>query len=202
MWKTSQMNRCFLALVALTLLVALQGCAAKPQLLARDAGNPAGTDLSGRWELRNQSGAPPSEAGGPEPGIRLPPASSSRSRQGASRAPRSSRSKSPAVHVFIENGKLLKITQTEFGLFISFDRAVVEEFTFGENRMVSLGPIEAQRVSGWQGADFVVETMDAQGVTLRETWGQVEGGDVLNRDLVIVDDEKELYSARQVFERL
>jgi len=196
------MNRFPAGLVAITLVLLIAGCAAKPPLLPHSADNPAGTDLSGRWELRAQSGAPLREAGGGEQGIRLPPATSGRSRQGPSKAPRSSRSKSADVHVFIEDGKILKITQTEFGLFVSFDRAVVEEFTFGENRLVSLGPIEGQRVSGWQGADFIVETMDTQGVTLREVWGLVQEGKELNRDILIVDGEKELYAARQVFDRL
>lgn len=195
------MNRLLLAMAAVTLVVSIQGCAAKPQLLPRDVGNLAGTDLSGLWELRSESGKPLTMAGGREEGILLPPSTSGRSPQGPSRATRSTRSKGPAVHVFVENGRVLKITQTEYGLFISFDRAIVEEFTFGENRTVSLGPIEAQRVSGWQGADFVVETMDSRGVTLKEVWGLAGGGSELNRDIVITDGEKELYSARQVFDR-
>ena len=59
-----------------------------------------------------------------------------------------------------ETGKSLKVTQTEHGFFVSLDRSVVEEFGFGENRIVTLGPIEAQRVSGWEGATYIVETLD------------------------------------------
>jgi hypothetical protein len=105
------------------------------------------------------------------------------------------------VHVFIEDGRALQITQTDHGLFVSFDRAVVEEYTFGENRIVSLGPIEAQRVSGWEGPVFVVETMDDRGATLTETWALVNDGRELVREVGIVDGEKQLYSSRQVFDR-
>ena len=195
------MNRLLPALAAIVAASLLAGCAAKPQLAPRAAANPAGTDLSGLWQLRGAAGGPPASAIGREEGIRLPPAGSQRSRPGVTRTQNNRRSKGPSVHVFIENGKLLKITQTAYGLFASYDRAVVEEFTFGENRIVSLGPIEAQRVSGWQGADFIVETMDKQGVTLRETWGLVEDGRVLNRVIVIVDGEDELHSSLQVFDR-
>ena len=195
------MNRLLVALAALALALLAAGCAAKPQLLPREANNPAGTDLSGRWELRRASGEPLVAPGGREEGIRLGPVRSERSPQGISRTPRSTRSKGPSVHVFVENGKSLKITQTEYGLFVSYDRAIVEEFTFGENRVVALGPIEAQRVSGWQEGDFIVETMDKQGVTLRETWGLVDGREVLNREIVIMDGEDELYGALQVFDR-
>ena len=40
--------------------------------------------------------------------------------------PRRSRDKT-SVHVFLETGRKLKITQTNDGLFVSFDRSVVEE---------------------------------------------------------------------------
>jgi len=201
MWKTRQMNRLSMALATLALALLVSGCAARPELLPHDASNPAGTDFTGRWELRSASGEPLTAAVPREEGIRLTSTKSQRSRSGLSRTSGSKRSKSPAVHVFIENGELLKVTQTEYGLFVAYDRAIVEEFTFGENRVVSLGPIEAQRVSGWQGSDFIVETMDKQGVTLRETWGLVDAGNALNREIVIMDDEEELYTALQVFDR-
>lgn len=201
MWKTRQMNRLLVALATLALALLVSGCAARPQLLPHDASNPAGTDLSGRWELRSTSGEPLAAAVPREEGIRLSAMKSERSRSAVSRTSGSKRTKGPAVHVFIENGKLLEVTQTEYGLFVAYDRAIVEEFTFGENRVVSLGPIEAQRVSGWQGPDFIVETMDQQGVTLRETWGLVEGGNVLNREIVMLDGEDELFAALQVFDR-
>ena len=71
---------------------------------------------------------------------------------------------------FWKFGESLRISQTDFGLFISYDRSVVEEYRFGENRLVSIGPIQAQRVSGWDGPVFVVETLDSDGSILFESW--------------------------------
>jgi hypothetical protein len=114
---------------------------------------------------------------------------------------RNRRSRGDAVHVFVESGKALKISQTAYGVFISYDRAVVEEYTFGENRQVSVGPIEAQRVSGWVGGHFIVETMDEEGNVLKETWRLDEGGAVLLRHLSITKREEEKMALRQVFDR-
>ena len=133
--------------------------------------------------------------------MRIPPATSRRRQQVVVRESRGASSKGPSVHLFIESGKALKITQTPHGLFVSFDRAVVEEFTFGENRMISLGPIEAQRVSGWEGRVFVVETMGKKGATLTETWPLDSDGDVLVREIGIVADEERVYFRRVVFDR-
>jgi len=105
------------------------------------------------------------------------------------------------VQVFLENGELLKVTQTNFGIFISYDRSVVEEFTFGENRLEKIGPIEAQRVSGWEGGAFVVETLDEGGSKLFERWHFGNDAAVLIRDIRISKGEKETFSQRQVFDR-
>ena len=147
MWKTRPMNKLSVALATLALALLVSACAARPQLLPHSASNPAGTDLSGRWELRGASDEPLAAAVGEEEGIRLTSMRSQGSGSGASRTSRSRRSKGPAVHVFIENGKLLKVTQTEYTLFVAYDRAIVEEFTFGENRVVS---VEIGRASWWE----------------------------------------------------
>lgn len=105
------------------------------------------------------------------------------------------------MQVFLENGELLKVTQTNFGIFISYDRSVVEEFTFGENRLEKIGPIEAQRVSGWDGRAFVVETLDEGGSKLFERWHLGTDDAVLIRDIRISKGEKETFSQRQVFDR-
>ncbi len=189
-----------LAIIALTLLTS--GCAARPELLARDRSNPEGTDLSGLWVLRGDGHERDRRHLDREDGIYLPPATSSRRGQQAPPQTRSrGRAKGPSVHVFLEYGQSLKVTQTEHGLFVSFDRAVVEEYTFGENRTISLGPIEAQRVSGWEGPAFVVETMDDRGAVLTETWTLATDGQELVREIGIVDDDELLYTMRQVFER-
>jgi len=105
-----------------------------------------------------------------------------------------------SAQIFIENGKNLKLTQTAYSLFISYDRSIVEEFTFGENREVTIGPIEAQRVSGWDGNAFVAETMDKSGNVLHETWG-LQQADILERNIRLMDGDEEVFSQQQIFDR-
>lgn len=175
----------------------LSACAARPALEARPGGNPAGVDLSGNWVLRGAADFPASR----EQTIVLPRGGMRSSQSSMQRGARPERSKGSSAHVFIESGKSLKITQTDYGLFISFDRAVVEEYNFGENSEVSVGPIEAQRVSGWEGDVLVVETMDEDGYVLTESWRLESSGDVLVRDIRIARDDDEKFSTRQVFDR-
>jgi len=188
-------------LISLLICLVLVGCTSRPELPSRDAGNPAGIDLSGNWLLRSGPTWGDARAGEFDEGEALPQEVTGRRQQTAGRSSRRSRSKGPSVYVFIETGKALKITQTEHGLFVSFDRAIVEEFTFGENRVVSLGPIEAQRVSGWDAGVFVVETLDDRGALLVETWTLNADGNELVRKVRIVDGDKELYATRRVFDR-
>lgn len=185
---------CLTGLAICTLLVA---CASRPVLVSRSGVVPAGVNFSGQWRLR----VAPESNGTPgkyeEPLFRLPPA---QSRSG--RVPRPPRgAPGPAVSVFLENGEDLKISQTPAGLFISFDRAVVEEYTFGENRIVSVGPIEAQRVSGWEGGTFVIETLDEEGAILIETWELLERGQVLSREIIVRQGDRETLSVSQRFDR-
>jgi len=105
------------------------------------------------------------------------------------------------VWIFIETGKRLRVTQTGDGLFISYDRAVVEEYTFGENRTASVGPIEVQRVSGWIGQELVIESMGKQGYVLTETWALDDDNSVLVRKILLVKGKDQLFSATQVFDR-
>lgn len=197
------MRRIFVAAICLALLSGLAACAAKPVLLSKSGANPAGVDLSGRWELRQESGAPLARGGEQEQTIRMPRRTSSRRPQRESRPPRE---QGPEVQIFLETGKVLKISQTVDGLFISFDRAIVEEYRFGENRIVAIGPIEAQRVSGWEEGAFVIETADEQGMVLTESWALDEGGSALVREISIADGpiadgEKAQFSTQQVFDR-
>jgi len=136
---------------------------------------------------------------GDEGGIRIPPINTQR--QTAQRPSRgaSRRSSGSAVQVFLETGELLKISQTADGLFISFDRAIVEEYSFGENRIVSVGPIEAQRVSGWQDRTFVIETLDKEGGLLTESW-HIDA-DVLVRDISVFRGDKRQFASQQRFNR-
>lgn len=177
--------------------VALAGCASKPELVARSASVPLDLDLSGSWQFRIDPGARPMPGADGEQQVLIPPVQSTRNK--ARRSAR--RSSGPSVHVFLETGNSLKVTQTREGLFISFDRAVVEEYTFGENRVASVGPIEAQRVSGWQQREFVVETLDDEGNLLTETWSLEADGMVLVRDIAVTRGNTQMFSSRQYFDR-
>lgn len=173
-------------------------CAAKPVLLDKGAAVPPGVDLSGNWTLQQRTGTAPDSAGPREQQILIP----DESPLGRPRTERPSRrSSGPSVQLFVENGTVLKVTQTDHGLFISFDRSIVEEFTFGENRVVAIGPVEAQRVSGWEGESFVVQTLDEQGYVLTEVWRLAENGSVLVRDISIVRRDRQNSFSRQRFVR-
>lgn len=186
--------------VAMLAVFFVVACAAKPQLLPRNGINANAVDLSGKWVLRRESGTPISRAGAEEQTIVVPRNTSRRSRTSLSQS-RRSRSDGSAVHVFLESGTSLKITQTLHGIFISFDRAIVEEFTFGENRTVSVGPIEAQRVSGWDADGFIAETMDEKGAVLAERWSLAESGEALVRTITVVEKEEIVFSTTQIFDR-
>lgn len=176
----------------MTMLLVLAACAGRVVLQPGDRAAPDGVDFSGRWSLQSESGVA-LESGRPaERLIRLP---RSGRRDQAARGVDGG----PLVRVFLETGENLKVTQTQFGLFISFDRAVVEEFTFGENRGISVGPVSAQRVSGWDRHVFVIQTMDADGVILTERWRLGDDGQRLVRDIRITNRQREELSTQQVF---
>jgi hypothetical protein len=185
---------------AMLAVLFIASCAAKPQLLPRNGINANAIDLSGKWVLRRESGTPIARAGAEEQTIVVPRGTSRGSRTSLSQS-RRPKSDGSAVHVFLESGTSLKITQTLHGIFISFDRAIVEEFTFGENRTVSVGPIEAQRVSGWDADGFIAETMDEKGAVLAERWSLAESGDALVRTITVVEKEKIVFSTTQIFDR-
>ena len=176
------------------LMLILLGCASKLVLVPKSAVVPPGVDFSGQWLLR--AADRPEAEGGRPPGME-PPLTEVKRRSRRSRSSRDSSS----VHVFLETGRSLKITQTEHGFFVSLDRSIVEEFVFGENRSVTVGPIEAWRVSGWEGDAYVVETLDEQGALLRDEWRLDESGNVLLRDVSIVQREKVTLSLQQQFDR-
>lgn len=193
------MKRIATVVVALS-LACIVGCTAREVLIPKSA-VPAGNDLTGQWQLREDSrtaakrieDAEFAAAGGNEP-----------------LAPRENRYSNPSkrvdgggasVHVFLETGRSLKITQTDYGLFLSFDRAVVEEYRFGENREVSVGPIIADRVSGWEGSTYIIETLDNNGAKLVETYQLQDRGYSLQREIKIIDKNVTQLSVQQIFDR-
>ncbi len=148
-------------------------CGTKIELARIDGPVPAATDLSGQWQLRDSQ-------------------RNLQTRRGADSTAR----------VFLETGRRLKLTQTKDGLFISFDRAVVEEYRFGEDRRIRIGAVEAQRVSGWLGERYVIETLDDDGVILREEYWLEDDGGTLARRVTIRREEQMLADTALRFERV
>jgi len=185
------------ALVVVALV--LSSCAGREPLPAKSGTVPVGVDLSGRWQLRDHSQATnraisdiEREAAGANEGL-IPKST----RKTSSRK----KSDDTQVHVFLETGEVLKITQVEHGLFVSFDRAIVEEYRFGEQRMANVGPVVADRVSGWENGAYVIETRDKEGAMLIETY-RLDGQNVMIRTIRIVHDDTSKLDVRQVFDRV
>ncbi len=190
----SQTARFFRGPGVLALLLLAACSSSPPVLISKSAAVPVGVDLSGFWHLIEGG---PSRRMENADGIgeeRIDLKNTQRSRRKRS-------SGGASAHVFLQYGLNLKITQTAFGIFISYDRSVVEEFTFGENRMVEIGPIEAARVSGWEGDSFVVETLDDSGTSLSVTWSLEQNGSELVRDIRISKGERETLGQQQRFDR-
>lgn len=150
----------------------LCACGGGEVLVSKPAAVPVGLDLSGDWVMSGSTGFSQRE------------------------------SRELAVSVFLEMGTSLKVTQTASGLFFSFDRSVVEEYRFGENREVTVGAISASRVSGWEGSAYVIETLDKDGAKLVESWRLQQKGSVLQRNLVIWDRGEKQLSLEQRFDRI
>ena len=190
------------AIVLTILLLAMAGCAAQERLVTKSALVPAGVDLSGRWQLRDASddtarrieAAERRAAGGLDDLVQS-------SRRNSRSHPARHKSRS-LVHVFLETGNALKITQTEHGLFISFDRAIVDEYLFGEHRIANVGPVTAERVSAWENRHFVTETLAEVGGKLLETYSLAENNAVLIRDITMLHKKKQELAIQQVFDRV
>jgi hypothetical protein len=158
----------------------LAGCAAPEVLAPRDGAVPAGVDLTGDWRIRTDQREDERQLrqairrtdGVDEEDIYRPP-----SRQSPSRRSRSV--KGGLVYVFLETGAALKVTQTDHALFISFDRAIVEEFRFGENRIVSVG----------------------NSMKLTDSYRLVSGGQVLERTITLRSSKGERETIVQLFDR-
>lgn len=189
-----------LGAVALVLL----GCAGpRETLLRKSADAPAGIDLTGRWSMREDFAEMERriarairQTDGVEEEKFLRGSSAGANQNRRSR----SRDVGGLVHVFLENGSRLKITQTEHGLFIGFDRSVVEEYRFGEARMVRTGGAVAQRVSGWDGNRYVVETLDEEGMKLTENYALNATSQTLTREIILRGDDAQQVTIVQSFQ--
>jgi len=165
-------------------LLLVAGCASREVLEPLPGEPPAGTDLSGYFELSSDRGEierrisaaiRATDGAGDRVVLRPPEPAARGGRRNAGRV------NSGLVYVFLETGETLKITQTASALFVSFDRAVVEEYRFGENREVRVGQATAQRVSGWVDGDYVIETLGRNGMKLTERYQLSDDGDTLVR---------------------
>jgi hypothetical protein len=65
---------------------------------------------------------------------------------------------------------------------------------------VSVGPISADRVSGWENGAYVIETRDKEGAMLIESY-RLDQNDTMIRTIRIVHDEDVTLDVRQVFDR-
>lgn len=202
------MNRKKAYVVAAALF--LVACAAPETLTPRDGTVPIGVDLSGSWQIRSGNardqqlirdairktdGIDDDEVIGQRRGQ-----SDASARSGA-RGSRRSSARGGLVYVFLEMGESLKITQTPDGLFISFDRAVVEEYRFGENQIASVGQVEAQRVTGWEGDTLVIETLDRNRMKLTERFRLIQNAEVLERTIVLRSKAMQEETVIQLFDR-
>lgn len=190
--------------LVLLLAALLAGCASREVLVPKSGEPPARLDFSGRWELRTDADVEQRRLNdairrtdGIDGGAILQPADVRRDSHLLER-----RDHGGLVHVFLEHGRRLKITQTDSAIFISFDRAVVEEFRFGENREVSVGPVIADRVSGWEGNAYVVETLDENGMKLTERLELAEDGETLHRTIVLRARNHDAVTIVQEFDRV
>lgn len=150
----------------------LTACGGNEILRTKSAEVPLGMDLSGDWVMTDGSGFSKREV------------------------------RDLSVHVFMEEGKTLGVTQTAAGLYFSFDRSVVEEYRFGENREISVGAISASRTSGWEGDGYVILTLDDNGAKLTDTYSLQGEGAVLRRTIVITYRNDVMLDLVQIFNRV
>lgn len=198
--RARRSGRAFVLLV----ICLVSACAAREILVPRSAAVPAGIDLSGAWRLRASDSADQRAinaairraSGMNDRAIFRPP-----DPQDERRRTTRQRSSGGLVHVFLQNGTNLKITQTAGGLFLSFDRAVVEEYRFGENREVRIGPVVADRVSGWEGQAYVAETLDQEGMKLTERFVLLNNH-TLRRTIILRGKNKKEEVLLQTFDRI
>ncbi|HZD54354.1 MAG TPA: hypothetical protein VE175_14995 [Woeseiaceae bacterium] len=187
----------------------LAACAAREVLIPKPGEPPPGINFSGLWTLRFDADAERrrldraiGRTEGIDRGPLLPPPETRGQRGDRGFHGGRRHDSGGLVHVFLQQGRQLKITQTARALFISFDRAVVEEFRFGEHREVSVGPVVADRVSGWEGEAYVVETLDEDGTKLTERFRFAGNRDALHRTIVLRSKDGKSETIVQAYDRV
>ena len=179
------MSRLAGTLMFLSFMVAACAGAGPPRLEPVGDVIPVGVSLEGRWQLRGSSDD-----------------AERRIRRSEYRSSGKRGADSPSVYVFLRTGSRLKISQTPYALFISFDRSVVEEYRFREHRRVNVGPIEADRASGWFDGAYVIRTLDSEGTLLEEGYALESPDGALVRTVSITHRNEKILSLRQEYDRL
>lgn len=185
----------------------LVGCGTPEVLTAKSAAAPADIDLSGQWKIRPASVPDQpriNEAIDRTDGVdnkTIMREMLNRQRNSRNDMRRGTGTKGGLVGIFLETGDSLKITQTTHALFISFDRAVVEEYHFGEDRPVSVGEADAHRVSGWEGGAYVIETLGEKGMKLTDRYSVTDDNDRLIRHITLRSKDMEEVTIVQEFDR-
>ncbi len=189
------------------MLFVLYGCASPEVLMPKGATAPAGVDFSGQWKLRPESALDQrriNEAIDRTDGVdnrTVMREMLKQQRNGRNGMRRSGGTSGGLVHLFLETGDSLKITQTPYTLFISFDRAVVEEYSFGENRPINIGGADAYRVSGWEGNAYVIETLGEKGMKLTDRYSLANDNERLIRRITLRSKKMEEVTIVQEFDR-
>jgi len=186
-----------LQLIFAVAILSLAGCGNREILEPRGSRAPPGVDFSGTWVISEKDSDTQSS-------IRraIYQTDGGKVRESRPRPAHRRGKHSGLVDVFLETGRMLKITQTPYGFFISVDRSVVEEFSFGEQRTVSVGKIVAQRVSGWDGNVYVVETLDENGMKLTERFSVEKETAMLRREITFRSRKDKSVTVIQRFNEL
>lgn len=194
---------------ALIVVACIAGCAANvEQLVPVRNAVPDDVDLSGRWRMQDDVAAMRERiddairrTDGVDERDLLRGMTGTAARQDGRRRRSNGREAGGLVHVFLENDERLRVTQTDSGLFIAFGRSVVEEYRFGEARMVQTGGAAAQRVSGWDGRAYRIETLDRTGMKLTERYTLEASGNRLVREIRLRSADLATVSIVQTFVR-
>jgi len=188
------------ARVAAMLGLALAACVAQETLLPKSPAPPVGIDLGGDWRMTDDYAAISREIA---LAVRITDGIDERQliQQIRKGGPGRAGDTGGVAHLFIENAPDIRITQARHALFISFGRSVVEEYRYGELRIARIGEATAQRSSGWEGDDYVIETLDRERMKVTERYRLLDGGRRLERLLTYRSRTMSEVPVRQVFER-
>ncbi len=185
----------------------LYGCASPEVLLPKGSAAPAGVDFSGQWKIRPESMLDQhrlNEAIDRTDGVdnkAIIGEILKQQRVARNGMRRSGGTSGGLVYLFLKTGDSLKITQTPYTLFISFDRAVVEEYSFGENSPINIGEADAHRVSGWEGNAYIIETLGEKGMKLTDRYSLADDNERLIRRITLRSKNMEEVTIVQEFDR-